>query len=288
VINGATCNGIVHSGCGQRTPAIRVGDGPNWIALDTANHTAYAANGDDNTVSVINTAACNAEQRSGCSQTTTTVPVGANPWALTVDQALHTVYVANRYGDTLSVINTSTCDAADSSGCKNQPPTSQVGTAPLALTVDPATGTVYVANFRDNTVSVIDAAGCDASNVRSCRDEAPVATVGTDPTAVAVDVANSTVYVANFRDNTVSVIDAATCNVTRLTGCARPAATVHVGSAPTGVAIDQATDTVYVANSVDSSVLRKHPANGESREVPARDRRGPGHRHHLRHQPRCK
>jgi serine/threonine-protein kinase len=186
---------------------------------------------------VINTAACNAEQRSGCSQTTTTVPVGANPWALTVDQALHTVYVANRYGDTLSVINTSTCDAADSSGCKNQPPTSQVGTAPLALTVDPATGTVYVANFRDNTVSVIDAA---------------------------------------------------TCNVTRLTGCARPAATVHVGSAPTGVAIDQATDTVYVANSVDSSVLRKHPANGESREVPARDRRGPGHRHHLRHQPRCK
>jgi YVTN family beta-propeller protein len=135
---------------------------------------------------------------------------------------------------------------------------------------------------------VIDAAGCDASNVRSCRDEAPVATVGTDPTAVAVDVANSTVYVANFRDNTVSVIDAATCNVTRLTGCARPAATVHVGSAPTGVAIDQATDTVYVANSVDSSVLRKHPANGESREVPARDRRGPGHRHHLRHQPRCK
>jgi DNA-binding beta-propeller fold protein YncE len=127
VINGATCNGIVHSGCGQRTPAIRVGDGPNWIALDTANHTAYAANGDDNTVSVINTAACNAEQRSGCSQTTTTVPVGANPWALTVDQALHTVYVANRYGDTLSVINTSTCDAADSSGCKTsrQPPRSE-------------------------------------------------------------------------------------------------------------------------------------------------------------------
>lgn len=254
VIDGATCNGAKHSGCGQPPPSITVGGNPDWIALDPAIHTAYAANSNDNTISVINTAICNATDHSGCGQKTTTVAVGFNPAALTVDLALHTVYVADRGDDTLSVINTSTCDAADSSGCSHLSPTSQVGMGPQAITLDPATTTLYVSNFIDNTVSVVDAAGCDASEVRGCRVEAPVATVGTDPTAVAVDAANSTIYVVNFEDSSVSVVNAATCNVTRLTGCARPVATVHVGDAPTGVAVDTATNTVYVANSVDGSV----------------------------------
>lgn len=258
VIDGATCNGVVHSGCGRRTPSIAVGIGPNWIAVDPANHTAYTANTGNNgagsTVSVINTAICNATDHSGCGQRTAAVPVGTQPWAVTVDQALHTLFVINNWDDTISALNTSTCDAADRSSSSRQPPTSQVGMGPQAITLDPTTGTLYVANFVDNTVSVIDAASCDASNQSGCRDEAPVATVGGFPTAVAVDVANSTVYVANQDDSSVSVIDAATCNVTQLTGCARPAATVYVGSAPTGVAVDTATNTVYVANSGDGSV----------------------------------
>jgi YVTN family beta-propeller protein len=266
VIDGATCNGAKHSGCGQPPPSITVGGNPDWIALDPAIHTVYAANSNDNTVSVINTASCNATDHSGCGQKTTTVPVGYNPTALTVDSALHTVYVANRGDDMLSVINASICDAADRSGCSHLFPTSQVGMAPQAITLDPSTGTLYVANFVDNTVSVIQAASCDASNQSGCRDEPPVATVGTDPTAVAVDAANSTVYVANFEDSTVSVVDAATCNLTRLTGCARPAATVHVGDAPSSVAVDTATNTVYVTNSGDDTVSVIDAANCNAKE----------------------
>ncbi len=259
VIDGATCNATVHSGCNQRPPIITVGGGPNWVALDPANHSAYTANNTNNgdaysTVSVIDTATCNSVEHSGCDQKTATVPVGTQPWALTVDPVLHTVYVANDDDDTLSVIDTSACEAADTSGCSHRPPTIQVGKGPQALTVDPTTGTLYVANTVDNTVSVIDASSCDGSDPSGCRHEPPVATVGADPSALAVDTANSSVYVANEAAGTVSVVDAATCNVIRHTGCKRPVATVRVGNAPSGVAIDQATGTAYVTNLGDGTV----------------------------------
>ena len=54
-----------------------------------------------------------------------------------------------------------------------------------------------------------------------------------------MDPAARTVYVTNYGDGTVSVIDAATRAVT---------ATIPVGSEPAGVAVDPATHTAYVAN----------------------------------------
>lgn len=253
VIDGATCNGSVHSGCDQHPATITVGTAPNWIALDPANHSAYAAdqgnNGVGSAVSVLNTATCNATDRTGCNQKAPTVPVGTQPWALTVDQALHTVFVINNWDDTISAINTTTCSATDGSGCTQQPPTSQVGQGPQAIGLDPATGTLYVANFVDNTVSVVDASDCDASNYRGCRDVPLSATVGASPTALAVDMGNNTVYVANQDAGTVSLVNAATCNVARRAGCGAAVATVRVGEAPSGVAVDEATGTVYVVNS---------------------------------------
>jgi YVTN family beta-propeller protein len=69
--------------------------------------------------------------------------------------------------------------------------------------------------------------------------------VGSSPDAVAADPAAGTIYVANFFDNTVSVIDAATGTVT---------ATIGVGSSPEGVAVTPFTHTAYVANSGDGTV----------------------------------
>jgi YVTN family beta-propeller protein len=69
--------------------------------------------------------------------------------------------------------------------------------------------------------------------------------VGSSPDAVAADPAAGTIYVANFVDNTVSVIDAATGTVT---------ATIGVGSSPEGVAVTPFTHTAYVANSGDGTV----------------------------------
>jgi YVTN family beta-propeller protein len=248
VINAATCNSTQHTGCGQIPATIQIGHGPFWIAVDQATHTAYTANNTDSTVSVINTATCNASQHTGCGQHTPAVPVGYRPYALAIDPALHTVYVINNWDDTLSAINAATCQAADTSGCGLRPPTSQVGEGPQAVVTAPATGTVYAANFVDSTVSVINAAACSATSTRGCRHQAPTAAAGPGPDAVATDGTLHTVYVANGSGNTVSVINAASCNVRRRTGCGRPAPTIHVGNNPGGIAIDQATGTIYVTN----------------------------------------
>jgi DNA-binding beta-propeller fold protein YncE len=74
----------------------------------------------------------------GKSTCRTRIPVGTNPWAVTVDQALHTVYVINNLDDTLSAINSATCDARDTSGCAARPPASQVGEGPQAVLTDPS------------------------------------------------------------------------------------------------------------------------------------------------------
>jgi len=75
-----------------------------------------------------------------------------------------------------------------------------VGTEPFAVAADPAAGTVYVANYGNNTVSVIDAA---TSTVTATIP------VGTYPDGVAVNPAAGIIYVANGGADTVSVISAA-------------------------------------------------------------------------------
>jgi DNA-binding beta-propeller fold protein YncE len=59
VINGATCNGTDHSGCGQTPTAAPSGFGAVGVAIDPATNTIYVSNIQDTSVSVINGATCN-------------------------------------------------------------------------------------------------------------------------------------------------------------------------------------------------------------------------------------
>ena len=72
-----------------------------------------------------------------------------------------------------------------------------VGPNPYGVAVDPAAGTVYVANNGAATVSVINAA------TRAVTATIPV---GSQPDEVAVDPATRTAYVADYVAGTVSVI----------------------------------------------------------------------------------
>jgi DNA-binding beta-propeller fold protein YncE len=63
VINGATCNGSDHTGCGHAPAKIAVGNYPGAIATDPATGTGYVTNF-DNTVSVIPLSHC-PRQRAG-------------------------------------------------------------------------------------------------------------------------------------------------------------------------------------------------------------------------------
>jgi YVTN family beta-propeller protein len=254
VISGATCNATHTRGCRQTPPTVAVGNGPLGVAVDQASNTIYVTNRFDNTVSVINGAACNAAVTSGCGQTPPTVAVGGFPSLLAVDQVTHTIYVANGDDGTVSVIDGNTCNGTDASGCGQTPPTVAVGSGPEGVAVNQATETIYVGNGRDDTVSVINGAICNATITSGCGQSAPTVAVGRFPGSLVVDEATNTVYVVDADDNAVSAIDGATCNGTVTTGCRQTPPTAPVGSNPIWITLNPATHTVYVINQLDSTV----------------------------------
>ena len=239
-----------------------VGNGPSELAVDAATDTAYVANGyNDNgpnaggdTVSVINTRHCQALDVSRCKGPWPTIKVGNEPSTIAVDAATDTVYVDNNGANTVSVFNGATCNAMDTSGCDQKPATVPVGSQPMGIFVDDTNHTVYVGNpGKGNTVSMIDSATCNASDLATCpKTQPPTVKVGSPAEDVVVDEATQTVYVGTLA--AVSVFDANTCNATVQTGCG------DIGtlkgdsySGPNGFGIDPANDTLYTAN-YDNSI----------------------------------
>ena len=63
-----------------------------------------------------------------------------------------------------------------------------------------------MANIQDASVSVIDGATCNGSDTAGCGQAPPKLAVGDYSSALAVDPAVGTAYVASGTENTVSVI----------------------------------------------------------------------------------
>jgi YVTN family beta-propeller protein len=115
--------------------------------------------------------------------------VGRAPSVPAFDPATNTVYVANQNDDTLSVVNAQTCNARDTAGCGQAPPTVAAGSGPFALGIDDTTHTVYVADASGNKISVIDAATCNAADTSGCGQTPATLTVGEGPTGLALEQA---------------------------------------------------------------------------------------------------
>ncbi len=123
------------------------------------------------------------------------------------------MYVANTFDNTnsstgtVSVVNGANCDASDPSGCASQtPPEVPVGADPVSTAFDATTNTVFVTNAKDKTVSIIDAAHCNATRLSGCNARPPTVTIGGVPTFATVDTDLHTVYVVNQADNTLAVL----------------------------------------------------------------------------------
>jgi YVTN family beta-propeller protein len=111
-----------------------------------------------------------------------------------------------------------------------------VGNSPFGVAVNSATNKTYVANFSDNTVTVIDGATNTTTTVN----------VGAYPEEVAVNSTTNKIYVVNNCGNdpncnsmgTVTVIDGATNSTT----------TVNTGAYPFALAVNPVTNQIYVEN----------------------------------------
>ena len=99
--------------------------------------------------------------------------VGNGPLGVAVDQATNTIYVANSGENTVSVIDGATCNAMNTSGCGQDPPTVRLAAELLIVGRRPGTRHDLRGSFEDNTVSVINGATCNGNHtlvaVRSRR-----------------------------------------------------------------------------------------------------------------------
>jgi len=260
VIDSSICNAHHLSGCDTAWPEITLGDSPHASVLNPLTHTLYVNNRNDNTLSVIDTADCNAITSSGCGAVLPTTAVGNFPDQEVVDQATNTIYVSNRTDNTVSVVNGAICNAGDTSGCGQTWPTIAVGDSPQAIGINPITNTIYVTNTNDNTVSVIDGSTCNGSDTSGCGQAVATIAVGSGPRSVGVDPNTDTIFVGNRDDGTVSVIDGSTCNGKDTSGCGQSPFAVGVGtpnselSLARSIAFDPTTQQLFVPVTGDSDV----------------------------------
>lgn len=260
VIDGATCNGSDSSGCGQTPRTIKVGSGAFWDAVDQATDTVYVTNNNDGTVSVIDGAECNATITTGCASIPRAVPTGAAAAGVAVDDALHTVFAVSSDDDTLSAINTSTCNGAATSGCPTLAPSRQAGpnqgagynAFPTAVALDPQTKTAYLVSIGgSNVLAVVTLNSCNATDTSGCRVE--TASVPDPEFEATMDAATDTIYASNRTLPEIDVLDGATCVAANLSGCA-PVAEIPMGHPMAALgAIDDATRTLYASDSSGST-----------------------------------
>ncbi|MCI4348797.1 MAG: YncE family protein [Thermoplasmata archaeon] len=198
-----------------------------------------------------------------------TVPVGASPAVMAVDNSSGLVYVANSASGNVSVLN-----GTDVSS------TLTVGTSPFGLALDPANGYLYVANYGSNTVSVFhgttllatvsvavgpesmlydpangfvyvsDDGGASNDRVSVINGTQDVAdlVVGQYPETACLDSTNGLVYVPNL---------AGSGGITVISG-ARDVANISDAGGPNACAYDPSNDQVYVADNQAGTVSIVH------------------------------
>src|SRR5438876_1209485 len=254
MIDGSHCNGTDNSGCGNTPNSALVGSLPVYVLIDPATHTVYVESQESNKISVINGATCNATTTAGCAKIFPALAVGVDPLFMDLDPRTHTLYTTSQDTNDVWVLDASKCNATHTSGCTKFEPITTVGAGPVEVEENPNTRTLYETNQVDNTVSVIDTTVCNQRNLTGCNQTWPTVPVGTTSRHIGINKATNTIYVSNHDDNTLSVINGATCNRSNTSSCSQPQPTTAVGATPQQIAVDEITNTIYVVNQDDNTM----------------------------------
>ena len=267
------------------TATVTVGSSPGPPVVNSVTNKIYVANSCGNdptctypysggTVTVID----------GVTNNPTTVDVGIHPDALDVNSVTNKIYVANQCGDdpncgssSMTVIDGATLATTDVAIGGRDANTIAVNSVANKIYI-PANcyGNPSCQGAPDGTVSVVDGVTLAYTSVGA----------GVSPDSMAVNSVTNTIYVANEcgsdRDpncpsnGTVTVIDGATLTFTN----------IEVGKHPYGLALNSATNRIYVPNYYDDTVsvmdgtplaaLRFAPLSQPCRAVDTRPQYGGG------------
>jgi DNA-binding beta-propeller fold protein YncE len=232
VIYGYPGSVTVVDGATNNTKTVTVGNYPTAIAVNSVTNKIYVTNDGDypGTVTVID----------GATNGTQTVKVDYYPYSLAVNSVTNKIYVAHiNYSGTVTVID----------GATNNTATVNAGYYPVGIGLNSVTNKIYVVDecaepgyCYTGTLTVIDGA-----------TNHPL-TVGGVPSfyyaGVAVDSVTNKIYAVGEPEysNAIAVIDGTTNTIT----------TVGVGyvnyNAKVPVAVNEATDRIYVSNTGDNTV----------------------------------
>jgi YVTN family beta-propeller protein len=208
-----------------------------WIGLafsPDGTH-AYASAGGDNKIRVYDVSG---QQLTETTPIVLPLPTGVNlyPAGLSVSPDGTKLYVADNLGDRMSVVDLTTDTVT----------TIAVGHNPYTALVSSDGNTVYVSNWGDTTVSVVDVSGATPTVTQTIP-------VGTHPNVMLLNPVNSELYVANADSDNISVIDTTTNQVVRTIDLT-PSPGSPFGAGPDGLAISSDGRTLYVANAFDNDI----------------------------------
>ncbi len=251
LIDGERCSSLRLSGCHATTHAVPTGAGSSDVVVDSKDQTVFALDGNDDTLSSINAATCNANTPNECpalapsQREAPEVGPGAAQNDLIVTPGNQTAYAVNEGGQNVLVVTAAGgCTALDRSGCLALAPS--VPDAGALATLDPATATLYVTDENLPQVDVIDAARCDPERLSGCAPVAKIPTGGPDQVG-SVDDATHTLYISEAASKSVAVIDTAVCNATDFSGCGGHHASARIGGEyPNAPLLDEGTGALYV------------------------------------------
>src|ERR1022692_168982 len=231
------------------TSTVTVGSNPYGVAVNSVTNKIYVTNicGNDVTCSTYSGTVTVIE---GATLGTVTVAVGADPYPPAVNAVTNKIYVPNACGtDPTCTSNSGTVTVID--GVTDNSTSVNVGVSPYALDVNTATNKIYVAN------NCGDDPNCGSTATMTVIDGATLATTdvpigGYYPYTIAVNSATNKIYVPadcvgdpscqGDPNGTVSVIDGATLAY----------ASVASGFAASTMALNSATNKIYVANQCGS------------------------------------
>jgi DNA-binding beta-propeller fold protein YncE len=232
VVDIAHCNARTTSGCSAAVATIPTGGFLIAAALDRVRDTLYVADLNGR-VMAVNTQSCNADTQAGCGAPVRSIDVAAGADGIDLDSVSGTVYAVSAGDDgtdnILSVIDAVHCNGTDGSGCGNPPTVVHVGSGAFWVIVNRRSRTVFTANVGDDSVSVLDAATCNARHPAGCPAQATSVDTGSGGYGIAVDPRRHTLFAANSTDDTLSAIDTRTCTGATVAGCPATAPARHAG-----------------------------------------------------------
>ena len=232
VINGAACDAANLRGCAaapvyqvpRRNPIL-------GMAVDPATDTLYL--GGPAQLLVLDARNCGAGDVRGCTTVLGAAPVDGVAGHITADPASGAVYITSADSGMVTVINSGTCNALSTAGCRGQVRAASAGPQPSGAAADPASGTLYVTGG-GVAVTMIRTAACGGASVSGCGQAPASFPVGTSPAAPLIDAATRTLYVLNtsariitrgglprIMAGSLSLISTAACNAASTAGCPR-------------------------------------------------------------------